>query len=58
MGVGGDNSWGAQPLEPYLLPVREYSYSFRLSPVGPDRDDPMKQSKRSLPIAAADQGTF
>ena len=58
MGVGGDNSWGAQPLEPYLLPVREYSYSFRLSPVGPDRDDPMKQGKRSLPIAAADQGTF
>ena len=48
MGVGGDNSWGAQPHEPYRLPVREYSYSFRLTPVGPDRDDPMELSKRSL----------
>jgi beta-galactosidase len=53
MGVGGDNSWGAQPLERYRLPVREYAHSFRLSPVGPERDDPMEQGKRSLPIAAA-----
>ena len=57
MGVGGDNSWGAQPLEPYRLAVRGYSYSFRLSPVGPEREDPMKQSKRSLPIAAANTET-
>ena len=53
MGVGGDNSWGAQPHEPYRLPVREYAYSFRLTPVGPDRDDPMELSKRSLGTAEA-----
>jgi len=53
MGVGGDNSWGAQPHEPYRLPVREYSYSFRLTPVGPDRDDPMELSKRTLGTAEA-----
>jgi len=56
MGVGGDNSWGAQPLERYRLPVRKYSYSLRLSPLGPDRADPMEQSKRSLPLPAADTG--
>ena len=54
MGVGGDNSWGAQPLEAYRLPVREYSHSFRLSPLGPGRADAMGQSKRSLPATAGD----
>ena len=34
MGVGGDNSWGAKPLDKYMLfPNREYSYRFKLSPV-------------------------
>jgi beta-galactosidase len=33
MGVGGDNSWGAQALEKYRLPLREYEWSFRLVPV-------------------------
>jgi beta-galactosidase len=34
MGVGGDNSWGARPHEPYTLPAgRSYTYSFRLSPL-------------------------
>jgi beta-galactosidase len=55
MGVGGDNSWGAQPLEAYRLPVREYSYAFRLSPLGPGRADAMGQSKRSLPASAGDR---
>ncbi|MBT8462828.1 MAG: beta-galactosidase, partial [Gemmatimonadetes bacterium] len=55
MGVGGDNSWGAQPLEPYLLPVREYAYSFRLSLLGPGRADPMEQRKRSLPGATTNR---
>ncbi len=27
-GVGGDNSWGALPHEPYLLKAKEYSYGF------------------------------
>jgi len=34
MGVGGDNSWGARPHAEYLLPAREYTYSFTLQAVG------------------------
>ena len=34
MGVGGDNSWGAKPLDKYMLfPNRKYTYSFKLSPL-------------------------
>jgi len=33
MGVGGDNSWGAQQLERYRLPLREYQWGFRLRPI-------------------------
>ncbi len=51
MGLGGDNSWGAQALEPYLLPAREYSYSFRLAPLAPDRADPGPAS-RVLPATS------
>ncbi|MFE7976855.1 glycoside hydrolase family 2 TIM barrel-domain containing protein [Streptomyces shenzhenensis] len=33
MGVGGINSWGAAPLEPYLLHAgRTYAYGYRLRP--------------------------
>ena len=28
MGIGGDNSWGAMPLEEYQIPVKEYSHEF------------------------------
>jgi beta-galactosidase len=35
-GVGGDNSWGAAPHTPYLLPAGHYSYGFTLSPVTND----------------------
>jgi beta-galactosidase len=33
MGVGGDNSWGAQALERYRMPLRVYEWSFRLRPI-------------------------
>ncbi len=33
MGVGGDNSWGALPHPQFLLPAREYGYSYTLVPV-------------------------
>ena len=32
-GVGGDNSWGALPHEPYLLKNKEYSYGFVIKPI-------------------------
>ncbi|MFL6256531.1 MAG: glycoside hydrolase family 2 TIM barrel-domain containing protein [Pyrinomonadaceae bacterium] len=34
MGVGGDDSWGAQPHAEYRLPAKPYEYRFRLEPVG------------------------
>ncbi|WP_405762930.1 DUF4981 domain-containing protein [Streptomyces sp. NBC_01420] len=34
MGVGGDNSWGAQTHDAYKLPAdREYTYTYRLRPL-------------------------
>ncbi len=33
MGVGGDDSWGAQPHREYRLAAVPYEYSFRLEPV-------------------------
>ncbi len=33
MGVGGDNSWGAQTHEEYKLTAKSYQYSFILEPV-------------------------
>ena len=33
MGVAGDNSWGARPLEQYQFQGRSYSYAFRLRPI-------------------------
>ena len=34
MGVGGDNSWGARPLEQYQIPAdQEYTYTYTLKPI-------------------------
>ncbi len=35
MGVGGRNSWGAQPLDKHQLPAKAYSLGFTLRPVKP-----------------------
>jgi beta-galactosidase len=48
MGVGGDNSWGAQPLEQYQLPYGEYEYSFYFRPLAPEQAGPMQLSKQRL----------
>lgn len=32
-GVGGDNSWGYLPHEPYLLKEKRYSYSYIVEPI-------------------------
>ncbi|THV42232.1 glycoside hydrolase family 2 TIM barrel-domain containing protein [Glycomyces buryatensis] len=45
-GVGGDNSWGAQPLDQYkLFASRDYSYTYRLKPL-PDVGQAMALSRR------------
>ncbi|MEE8192456.1 MAG: glycoside hydrolase family 2 TIM barrel-domain containing protein [Gemmatimonadales bacterium] len=46
MGVGGDNSWGARPHEQYTLPVREYSFGYRLRPFAAESESPMELSKQ------------
>jgi beta-galactosidase len=48
MGVGGDTSWGwrAKPHPEYTLPVKEYSYSFRLRPFIPKDGTPLQLSKQ------------
>ena len=33
MGVGGDNSWGARTHKEYTLPAKDYSYTFRITPI-------------------------
>ena len=37
-GLGGDNSWGAWPHPEFLIPCKEYSYTFRLRPLKPGED--------------------
>ncbi len=39
MGVGGDNSWGAQTHDRYRLLEPRYTYSFRLRPFDPSTED-------------------
>lgn len=47
MGVGGDDSWGARPLQKYQLPAGKYSFTFSLRIVK-NGDDLMKLSKRQI----------
>lgn len=60
-GVGGDNSWGAWPHDAFLVPAREYTYSFRLRPFGRG-EDPEKLAREGLfgvnapEISTADAG--
>jgi beta-galactosidase len=44
-GVGGDNSWGARPLDHYTLFPKEYAYRFRLRPFLTKKDSPVQLSK-------------
>ncbi|MFW6277515.1 MAG: glycoside hydrolase family 2 TIM barrel-domain containing protein, partial [Prolixibacteraceae bacterium] len=44
MGVGGDNSWGAQTHEQYRLTEKEYSYSFRMKGIGGE-ENPIELSR-------------
>lgn len=47
-GVGGDNSWGAWPHQPFLIPCAEQRYSFRLRPI--DRNsNPAELARTAAP---------
>jgi len=47
MGVGGEDSWGAQPLEQYQLLPKHYIYHFSLRAIEPI-DDPINIYKNSF----------
>jgi beta-galactosidase len=49
MGVGGDDSWGAQPHPEYKIPPVPQSYRFRLRPLRAGVDDPLVLAKQRLP---------
>ena len=45
MGLGGINSWGAEPMNAYLLKTdREYSHKFRIAPIRQQLNDPTEYS--------------
>ena len=33
MGVGGNNSWGAWPLEKYRYPAKAYNFELKIEPI-------------------------
>ncbi|HEX7308379.1 glycoside hydrolase family 2 TIM barrel-domain containing protein [Lentzea sp.] len=54
-GVGGNDSWGAQPLDTYkLFPNRDYSYTYRLKPL-PDLGQALALSRK--PVGSAGSGS-
>jgi beta-galactosidase len=50
-GAGGDDSWGAWPHPEYMLPCKEYSYQFRLSPFA-NQKARQTEARYTLPLAA------
>jgi beta-galactosidase len=45
MGLGGINTWGAEPMPAYRLnPDREYSHKFRIAPIRQQLNDPTEYS--------------
>ena len=56
MGLGGDNSWGATPLDPYLIQADQtYEYSFTLKPIATaDVDALIEESKVVMPATGTE----
>ncbi|HDP34964.1 MAG TPA: DUF4981 domain-containing protein, partial [Candidatus Hydrogenedentes bacterium] len=47
MGVGGDDSWGALPMEKYRLTGTNFTYAFRLTALTTGKEDLFELSKRA-----------
>jgi len=47
-GVGGDDSWGAWPMEKYLPKATDYKWSFRMRPYTSKESTPARLSKQQL----------
>ncbi len=50
MGVGGDNSWGAQTHDEYRLLAPSYRYGFRLRPFDARRESPEQLARRRFEL--------
>lgn len=49
-GVGGDDSWGAWPMEKYLIPAKNYTWSFRMRPYDLRKESPENIWEKQLII--------
>ena len=47
MGVGGEDSWGSEPMEEYQLKPRKYIYHFSMQLIEPS-DEPSNIYKNSF----------
>ncbi|PID92832.1 MAG: beta-galactosidase [Bacteroidetes bacterium] len=45
MGVGGDNSWGAMPHDPYRIPSQEMEFRFFVKPINLHKESPFGVGK-------------
>ncbi len=50
MGVGGDNSWGAQTHDEYRLLAPSYHYAFRLRPFDGRAQSPEDLARQQLDV--------
>ena len=41
-GVGGDDSWWSWPMEKYLIPAKDYNWSYRIRPYQVNKENPSK----------------
>jgi beta-galactosidase len=53
MGLGGDNSWGAQTHDAYRLLEQSYQYGFRLRPFDAREESPENLARMRFDIATA-----
>ncbi len=49
-GVGGDDSWGSWPMEKYLIPAKNYSWSYRIRPYLLNKENPAKLWETNIVI--------
>jgi beta-galactosidase len=49
-GVGGDDSWGAWPMEKYLIPAKNYSWSYRMRPYLVTKENPAKLWENKIAV--------
>ncbi len=49
-GIGGNDSWGAWPMEKYLIPAKDYSWSYRMRPYLINKETPAKLRENKIVV--------